>query len=85
MERYETGKYSCKIVKVIADKETDKTVWINGRKSSKKSANAMIHDSWIDAHSYLLERETKRVEAIRRSLEIANSSLGNVKGMVEPD
>ena len=71
-------------------KSTEKTVTLaakaNGRE--RRSAIASTYDcyfrTWEEAHAYLLERAESKVQSARRSLELANSYLGNVRGMKKP-
>lgn len=76
--------YDARITPIEVDQETEKSVWIKGRRRSKEGGYVRFHDSWDDAHAFLLDREQKNVEAIRRQLDCANGKLGNVKGMKKP-
>lgn len=76
--------YDARINHIEVESETEKSVWIKGRRRSKESGYERFHDTWEKAHAFLLDRETKNVEAIRRQLDYANGKLGNVKGMKKP-
>ncbi len=40
---------------------------------------------WEEARAFALEKAEEKVQAARRSLELANAYLGNVKGMKKPE
>lgn len=73
-----------KITPVEVDKETDTSVWIGGRRAYKVSNYEVYHDTWRNAHAYLLSNANVHAKVAQRNLEVANSNLGNVKGMKEP-
>lgn len=87
--KWRTG-WRNEIERIECTKETDKCVWVTrwGDKPSrcdKNSKHEQYHDTWDAAHSYLEDRATNKVLSARRSLELANSFLGNVKGMRKPE
>ena len=43
------------------------------------------HDSWEAAHQYLMDKAERRLAEARRSLQLAQSFLGNVKGLRKPE
>jgi hypothetical protein len=78
---------------VEVERETEQCVWVKrdgGSRGEVIDRRAKVtdfevyHDSWEAAHSFLLEQADKKVKAARRSLEMANSLFGNVKGMKKP-
>lgn len=71
------------ITRVECTRETAETVWFGVRKAPKAGATA-YHDTWEAARAYLMDRAQLNVAAARRALEVANSTLGNVKGMRPP-
>lgn len=89
--KWRTGRSNASIEKVECTRETEKCVWLTrweGCKPSrmdKRSTYYNFHDSWEDAKAFLLEDAQRRVESARRSLEFANSFLGNVKGLRKPE
>lgn len=82
------------IHRIECSKETGKTVTMilpkflsDGyyeKKEAKLGPHHGIFDSWTDAREYLLREAMDDVVEARRSLELANSYLGNVKGMKPP-
>lgn len=49
-----------------------------------KASERAFHDTWADAKSTLVEQAERKVQWARRQLELAQSVLGNIKGMKEP-
>jgi len=87
--------YSAKtIVQVEVLRETTACVYLapvgrqikdkGERREAKISDFAQYHDTWSDAHTYLMRRAESNVKEARRQLELANGHLGNVKGMKPP-
>lgn len=72
------------IEEVEVEKETDKSVWINGQRSAKHSDYANYYDSWDIAHAALLAQQKSHVQSMRRRLERSTGLLGNIKGMHKP-
>lgn len=72
------------IERVEVDRETESSVFINGRRSAKVSGYENFHDSWAAAHACLLAKHQLQVNQLRRQLEAANGKLGNIKGMKAP-
>ena len=91
MTKYRVSKFYDKIDVIEIVKETAKLYYINaglpGHSYEAKVSiiGSDIFDTWKQAHGFLLERKTKKVEAGRRSLERLNGELGNVRGMKNPD
>lgn len=73
--------------------ETEKTVTMelkswggNGtRREAKASGFHAWFDSWDEAKNHLLNLAQREVELSRVRLENANSKLGNIKGMKNPE
>jgi|GEM_PF-1703413 len=66
------------------ERETDNSVWIGGRRVKKQSEWRCYFDTWEQAHAHLLDDAETYVDHCRRELKLANSRLGNVKGMKRP-
>lgn len=56
----------------------------HGRRHAKKLNGEEYFDTWEQAHAEVLRAAEDRVLDARRSLELANSYAGNVRGMKEP-
>jgi hypothetical protein len=72
-----------KIVKVEAERETEKCVWIKGSRCSKRTEHESYFDTWADAKSFLLGNAANRLQSARRHLEGAQGDYGNIKGLKE--
>jgi len=87
MKKYVTTTWStvrAEIKEVEVEKETGASVWIGGRRLAKNTSYEQYHDTWERAHAHLMSKAKYRVESCRHDLELANSALGNVKGMKPP-
>lgn len=74
-----------KLIELVEiERETESSVWIGGRRNSKISDYHCYFDSFDEAKAHLLEKADEKVIGARRSLELANSHLGNIKGLKEP-
>ncbi|MEW8048955.1 MAG: hypothetical protein AB2792_20095 [Candidatus Thiodiazotropha sp.] len=69
---------------VQVEKETDKSVWINGRRSAKRSDYENYFDSFDDAKAYMTKYAEDALAAARRRLEEVQRFAGNVKDLREP-
>lgn len=92
--------YPDKITQVSCSRETEKAVWtlerawtIDGyddskppieRRRMKRSDYENFHDTWEEAHAFLLARADRELESARRRLAAAQGTHGNVKGMRKP-
>jgi hypothetical protein len=77
-------RVEAKIKEVEVDRETEASVWVEGRRQNKITGYEVVHDTWDDAHRYLLVKAAEKVESARRKLEEHKSYLGKVKGMKKP-
>ena len=79
---YEVFCDSIRPVEVI--KVTEKTITLASGKRRNREGWASFYPTWKDAHDGLIADLEKNVAQARRSLEYANSKLGNAKGMKPP-
>jgi len=71
-----------KIMEFQYEKETDKSIWTkDGSVFRKESARHRFHNSWEEAHEYILNLANDRVTFSILRLERATSLLGNIKGL----
>ena len=71
------------IFEVTVERETEKSVWINGNHTAKRSQWKNFFDTWDEAKKMLTDHQSQRVNSLRRQLEKANGKLGNIKGLVD--
>lgn len=74
-----------KIEKVSIVRETGGSVFVlNGYGQECRSPKLGYFNTWNDAHEFLTAKATKNVNEARRHLELANATLGNIKGLKPP-
>lgn len=94
--KFKTGGYRETIERVECVRETEKSVYTlhvnyygieatEPTRNDKFSGHTQYHDSWADAHAYLLKEAEAKVAACRRSLESANDKLDIIKRMKPPE
>jgi hypothetical protein len=76
---------ACEVVKETAHYIT---FYVPGKHGTKRAHKAKEfsgytgwHDTWEDAHAYLVAKQQERVDAIRQNLEREKGKLGQIKGM----
>ena len=83
--KYMTGVFCKGLIELVeVENETQSSVWINGRRQKKQTAHRKYFDTWGEAKDFLMKEAEIGVRNARARLEIANSKLGNVKGLNEP-
>ena len=68
---------------IQVEKESEKSVWIDGRRCAKRSGFDNYFDSFDEAKEFLTEYADNRLDIARRNLQLAQSFAGNVKGLKE--
>ena len=69
------------IESVEVEKETEKSVWINGRRESKNTLYGTFFDTWEQAHRELYLKQKRNVENIKNSLDDAEKRLSEIMAM----
>ncbi len=89
-------RWDDRIAKVECSKVTEKSVWLltnlcsmqhNLAKPIREARTAphhSYHETWEDAHAYLMARAEKKLENARFQLQAAQGHYGNIKGMKKP-
>lgn len=76
-----------RIAAIEVERETDKQVVLpatDGFRSireNKVSDWSNWHDTWDDAHAFLVAKYEREIESLRMRLEQAKGKLGQIKGM----
>jgi hypothetical protein len=84
MIKYRTGGWGKNLIESVeVEKETEASIWIEGKRNAKKTEYHNYFDTWADAKRHLLTVAEKKVAGIRLNLERANGELGNIKGLRE--
>jgi hypothetical protein len=84
MKKYKTLDHWGMIdVVEVDDRESEKFVWINGKRRSKRTDQESYFDTFDEAKQHLLKVAKHVVYLARRHLELAESHYGNIKGLKE--
>jgi hypothetical protein len=77
-------RWSCEalITEVEVEKETEHSVWLNGRRQAKRSEYVNYYDSWYDAHHALLSNQLNYIDSIRERLDVAETRLVEIEVML---
>lgn len=78
MRKYRTSKYGCEIETVEVERETDKSVWINGQRNAKRTDWFNYWNTFIEAKNHLMIVAEKKINAARFNLECAEAFYENV-------
>jgi DNA polymerase II large subunit len=81
IERVELAKETAAFVTVLMKSYDGR---ITERREAKSSKHGGFFDTWEAAKQSLLEEAEATVASARRRLEVAQSELGNIKGMKPP-
>ena len=85
MIKYMASRYvGAEIGPVDVDRETESSVWVNGRRRAKNGDYVSYFDTWEEARNHLLSKVQVKIDAARRRLQGLNSEFGNIKGMKPP-
>ncbi len=78
--KYRTfGGRLIKILPIKAERETESSVWINGRRRLKQTDWDNHHDTWEHAQNYLITRETTKVTNCQSALDSAKARLSEIR------
>ena len=91
MKRYKVSKYYPEIQEVEVERETDKTVWIRKKtpkknylvQERKSSEGVNYFTTWSEAHDWLLESFTLRIDQLTTTLNSTKERMQLVL-MMEP-
>jgi len=75
---------SAPILPVECLSETQHTITTPEGRTRKVGDFFVHHDTWAEAHAYLVEVAQERVKVCRRSLQLAVRVLGNIESMHKP-
>lgn len=85
MKKYVTYMNRIEVDVEEVEKETDKTVTINGRRNNKRSDWKNYHDSFDDAKQFLIDVARKKVDMRAIKLEVAKEELENLNYINNPE
>ncbi len=78
MIKYMTGDYNKPIMMVIVERETESSVWVNGRRKAKKGDWHNYHHSWEEAREYLIKKARMHESACQGRLDSAKIKLNRI-------
>lgn len=81
IEKWKTARWSEGIKSVLVERETETSVFIDGSRRAKRTSYTSYHDTWDEAHAYLLEIAERELNASRKALEAAQGRHEKIKGM----
>lgn len=84
--KWRTSKYdNTRIDCVECERETDKFVWpLNGRRTAKITDWDMYHDTWEEAHEFLLIRANRAIDVAKKNIELASEHVVHLKSLKKP-
>jgi hypothetical protein len=81
---YLTRKYAAKLESVQVDRFTSHSIWVDGRRRSKRGGWENYFPTWEEARIYLLEQAENRLAGARWQVQQAEGLVGNIKGLKPP-
>ncbi len=90
MYKYQTDGYSFHVSnkylkKIEIDKETEKTIIVDGRRSSKRSEYYYFWDTFEEAREHLIKFHTNKIEKLKISLMLHEALLVRFTDITEDD
>lgn len=85
---YEVSKWNYRgppITPVEVQRNSDSSVWIDGRRAAITSECSRYFPTWEEAKAHLVDRETKSVEYKRSALAKAESDLAAALKLEKPN
>jgi len=78
-------RYGCKpiIKKVEAERETEKSIWVDNRRSLKRSAYGHYYDTFDEAKKALFACQKEYVRMLLNNLDDARNNLFDIMKMQE--
>ena len=86
--KYRTARYLFGDRKLIdeieIERETDTSVWVNGRRHLKTSDMFQYWDTWDEAFEYLRDKAHQKISGIRNELTRAQDELAAILNLQKP-
>ena len=83
MTKYEACLSLWNIFEVEADRETNLSVWVCGRKNAKKSSGGGFFNTFAEAKEWLIEQAHNEMCDTMRELHIRQNRLEDIKKISE--
>ena len=87
MQKYRTSNgytrfnFSSEIKEIEIERETEKSVWINGTRHLKHSDWGVFHATWTDAHHYLKQHISRRLDNTKDKLRSVQAKFDEISSM----
>jgi len=81
LKKYKVYDFGVEIVAVDVERETDKIVWIAGRRHLKLSGWASFFDTWDEAKKMKIEWQLEKIKELKRKLNNAENELEDIKNI----
>ncbi len=87
--KWKTSKYGKEIQRIECVRETDKMIvylseFLDREFKNIKDGYDKYHDSWADAHEYLLNFTSENIDSLKNKLASEIARLELIKSMKEP-
>ena len=82
--KYQTnGFWPIKTVEV--EKETENSVWINGRQNRKLTEYHCYFDTFEDAKNHVIGEAQAGIEKVKRQMEYAENNMATARSLESPN
>ena len=81
MKMYRTSKWSFRIDETEAEKVSEKSVWIGGRRNDRLSSYHNYFETWEDAKNFIVSRCESNFQSANRLLDKRRSELETAKAL----
>lgn len=76
--------FGCSIKPVEVERQTDSSIWVDGKRMTRATRNYRYFDTWEEAHQWLRDKENLRVTVAERKLSDAKRRMELVMAMEPP-
>ena len=81
--KYQTNSIGmCDPIRAVeVERETEASVWVNGRRCAKRADYHNYFDTWEEAKAFLVEEAERALTGAHRRLDAARSELERMKAI----
>ena len=66
---------------IDVERETESSIWYEGRRHPKAAQSTTYHDTWGEAHAHLMSKAADEIEQASKALNRAKSRAGVIRGL----
>ena len=81
MKKYQIFAGGLGVYDVEVERETEKSIWIGGKRHNKRSGWKNFFDTRAEAKKIILDAQTEKVRLLRKKLDIAERDLERANGL----